>query len=175
MRWFRWSMCAAAIGVGGCGWVSRSSQYERDPFVMSHLTHSKEDPMFAATDGDHHVSVDTEPSRSASLTHNSRRPSRSNNDSSHSAFRHVSHSAADEQYRQLNGTLGYRTGKYGGWYIRYAGKGSGDPYGGEIVFANSPRMGLLREGDQIRVEGRVVHHGSGEPRYHVDSISLLAE
>ena len=59
---------------------------------------------------------------------------------------------------------------WGGAYVVY-GRSEKDEYGGKLRLAPSPRLGLLRQGDEVRVTGAVVRGPSG-PEYEIESLEL---
>ncbi|MFO0944790.1 MAG: hypothetical protein U1D30_02405 [Planctomycetota bacterium] len=52
MHWFSTVSLATCVSFGGCSWVNNRSDFERDPFVMSHLTHHKDDPLYAGSESE---------------------------------------------------------------------------------------------------------------------------
>ena len=61
----------------------------------------------------------------------------------------------------------------GGWYVDYVDLGDKDPYGGKLYLEKTPKLGMLREGDRVLVEGEVVKKRTGNPMYRVRSVALL--
>jgi hypothetical protein len=78
-----------------------------------------------------------------------------------------------EDYSWVEGRLVHRSGNEAGWYLRYdnaAGAGSKE---GELRLVDSPRIGLARVGDRVRVEGHLIKSDIGSDRYEIDSIVVL--
>lgn len=160
--------------VGGCR--SRGeprSEFERDPLVMSHLTHRKDDPAFAETETDVGRPDDGPTLRPASV---SKKPGRDEavHPDQPGAFGGPSRAHAPD-YSWLRGTLtrncsGQPTAR---WFIQYANAGGGDRFDGVLPLANAPRLGLLREGDRVELSGRVVEATTPDPQYYVESLALV--
>jgi hypothetical protein len=162
--------CVAAVG---CGWMKTRSDFERDPFVMSHLTHDKKDPMFAASENDLSLDGD-EPRMQSASTSRKPKPTRYDAPSDPRGASAASLARADD-YSWLEGRLSRQGGRSGGWYIRYATAGEGDRYGGQLRIVNNQRLGVAREGDVVRLAGRVVPQGRSDVAYEVASITILDE
>ena len=148
--------------VTGCGWIQPRSGFERDPFVMSHLSKSS-DESFAWD----------QPSRTRSLAMlTSRKPATKDAKDDFVAERpsDTSHAA---DFSWLVGKLVHREGTNGGWYVDYDDAGEADPYGGQLDLEKSPKLGLVRAGDRVLLEGEVVKKKSGNARYRVRSLALL--
>ncbi|QDU61400.1 hypothetical protein Pan216_22560 [Planctomycetes bacterium Pan216] len=161
-------------GLMGCG--STQSTFDRDPFVMNHLTHGKETPALHASDSDSKSTLDFAsdekmiPGESISRkSTNARAGSRpmAVPRGREATFAH------DPDYRWINGRLTHQEGRRPGWYVRFAEKHDDDEYDGALLLANDPRLGMFREGDLVHVEGTVVEHGLGDNRYHLDNIALM--
>lgn len=170
-------VCLGIAGVTwGCGWVQPRSDFDRDPFVMSHLTHSREDPLFAGSENESTFQRDESAVQSASISNKPGQGKKTTSDYQNTVYREQAAETPapgrGKDYSWLEGRLGHRTGKEGGWFIQYARSFENDNYGGELRFANTPRLGLLREGDRVLVRGAVVSDGLGDHRYRVDSIVL---
>ena len=166
-----------AVAASGCSWVNlRSGGPNRDPFVMSHLTHSKDDPLFAASDSS--ADFDEEPPLQSAFSVSRKSMFAAAQGVDKVARRpHVGQTGRGraEDYRWIRGHLGRRRGTHAGWYIRYASSADADRYGGELKIDDHPRLGLLREGDRVHLEGRLVGEGSDESIYRVESIALLEQ
>lgn len=78
----------------------------------------------------------------------------------------------DADYSWIVGRLRQRRGSDPRWYVEYARPGD-DPYGGEIDLEQSPELGLVREGDRVRIEGRILHHSDARPSYRVENLARL--
>lgn len=169
-------VCVLAVTAGGCKWVGGKSDFQRDPFVMSHLTHNKNDPLFASSEGDEDWDS---PTRSASATARKAEVARTSapaTPAQRSPYQQVSARAPRgraEDFKWIEGRLEHRNGNKPGWHIRYATNAENDTFGGEIRLANNPRLGLMREGDLVYVTGRLMDGDNAERRYEVETISLL--
>lgn len=167
-RWIRPISWTTVAMVAGCGWVNTRSNFERDPFVMSHLTHQKNDPLYAGSDSDHAFD-DDKPLQAASV---SRKEPRSD-------YRQMSYQNEPSQlsrasdFSWIEGRLVHRAGPESGWYVRYVDESNSGRNDAEIRLVDSPRLGLARAGDRVRLEGQVVDSDIGSPRYEVDSIVVL--
>jgi hypothetical protein len=135
-----------AASVTGCGWIQPRSSFERDPFVMSHLT--KEHDGGLAMD-------DFEPNGRAYM---SRKPT--------DRATHAS------DYSWVVGQL-RRMGSEGTWTIDYDAPADRDRFGGRLPLESAPNLGFVRDGDRVRIDGEVVAGRSGQPRYRVRSVALL--
>lgn len=155
---------AIAAVVSGCSWLNfRSGGNQRDPLLMSHLTHGKTDPMFAGSETAltfddqspiQAASVSRKYPKSQSLT-----PTQEN---------------TPGDFRWLKGRLERRGGPRPGWYLRYSDVAGNDPHGGAIRLQEDPRLGLLREGDHVYVEGEIIDSGLSQASYKLSSIRILA-
>lgn len=164
----------AAMGLcAGCKSTQKKSTAAdgRDPLTMSHLTHGKGDPLYAGSDNEMLVDEDRGPLKAASISRKpeSPKPRPPVRTIGFEATAIKSHAA---DYSWIIGQLERVPGRNGGWQIKYAGPGDDDRYGGRLPFANTPRLGLLREGDTVQVEGNLVETGFDRPSYRVDSIVL---
>lgn len=176
------ALLLAVWGGTGCAWLNQRRAPKRadsDPLLMSHLTHGKHDPLFAKTENA--LDFDS-PTRFASST--SKKP---NDGPSPSAVGSATSDAQEQSRRRLRecqcgraddfrwvvGQLAYHESK--GWSIRYAPAGVDKQFNGELPLTSSFRPGVLRVGDQVMVEGRVVHVGLDGYRYKVESIELVTQ
>lgn len=170
MRCFRILLAASFLSVlcNGCGWLGNRNGGERDPLLMSHLTHSKGDPMFAGTDSS--VTVDdTSVAQSASISRKILQ------DSKKAPLSQASYTDVGEDFTWLKGRLERRKGSRGGWYLRYASPGSKDPYGGAVLLQDDPRLGLFRVGDRVFVEGNLEKDQIAGATYKIDTVRILHE
>lgn len=163
------SLVVPAVLSAGCKSASKKPD-ARDPLTMSHLTHGKNDPLYAGTDSDM-LDDDRGTIKAASV---SRKPelTRDRQPVRTISFQDDPSRVRASDYSWIVGKLTRHSGKDGGWYIRYANAYDGDRFGGELRFANMPRLGLLRDGDNVQVEGAVIDSGFDRPAYRVDSIVL---
>lgn len=169
-----------SAGAIGCGWMNTRSDFERDPFVMSHLTHEKRDPMYATTDSDVHLDDETPKVRSASTSRKTpyssepRRLGLREGASTEAGIEPIgAKEGLSDDYGRLSGALERRKGNRGGWFIRYGSGSDTDRYGGELLIVNPDRLGLAREGDRVELEGQVVTRRPGEFGYRIRSVSFL--
>jgi hypothetical protein len=83
--------------------------------------------------------------------------------------------AAD--FSTLTGKLTFVHADGGVWVLRYAGLDTEDANGGSVILAKDRRLSHYRDGDVVRVEGRVLNSkGSsrlGAPLYQADVINLV--
>lgn len=178
-----WRLATATVAVFvlcGCTALRSQSGPPRDPLVMSHLTHSKEDPLFAGSENGPFPDPKDDPIRSATVARKLDRLPEIDNQS----FRNASlrtlvpeqqpeHGHASD-FRWLVGRVMHRDAPRAGWYLRYAPHFDGDRHGGEIALAENHRLTLLRDGDRVFVEGRVIDDRPGAPVYHVESLSVIS-
>jgi hypothetical protein len=86
----------------------------------------------------------------------------------------VSH-AADAS--SLTGKLTYVHADGGLWVLRYASLDTEDANGGSVILSRDGRLSNYREGDVVKVEGRITgQKGStrlGAPLYQVSGITLV--
>ncbi|MGL4461972.1 MAG: hypothetical protein ACRC1K_07450, partial [Planctomycetia bacterium] len=147
-RWANVALLGLALTSCSCAWVRSRSDFERDPFVMSHLTHGKGDPTYAATENESSLSSEGAAGRSpvtaASL---SKKPGSGATGSVKTVGggSSLGGSGAAEDFRWIEGRMVYRSGKKGGWAVRFGAPG--DRYGGEIAVADAAKLGVAREGD----------------------------
>src|SRR5262245_41002325 len=149
-------LLAASIAGNGCNWITRRSDFERDPLVMSHLTHNKNDPSYAGVENE---SADDQPPQGLAQS-----PSVSRKPPAADGYRHAlfeenaprrrSALHADD-YSWLEGRLTLRTGKRAGWHVRYAPMTENDRFGGELLLIEHSQLKLMREGDRVHLEGKV--------------------
>ena len=80
--------------------------------------------------------------------------------------------AAD--YRWLCGELQYSR-FHKTWRVRYGGLDEIDPYGGSVTLSEDVRLNGLRDGQHVRVEGRLVSPGERAiaPPYELTSIQVI--
>jgi hypothetical protein len=151
------------------GQPTSRSAFDRDPLVMAHLTHAKDDPAYRDTETDL-AKIDEPQLQPASSQTKANKPrlldgdvpvydaparSRSPN---YGWVRGVVHSTHSE-----SGTV---------WFVDYS-RSTKDQFGGKLRLAPSPRLGLLREGDPVHLTGRVVADDPLAPTYQVSDIILL--
>jgi hypothetical protein len=153
----------------GCNWINPRSNFERDPFVMSHLTKGSPDGGFASDE------APVRKSRWRWFTASNSKPPPPNEPN---PTRLAAQTAGwdvpthDPDYSWIVGRLRQRRGAHPQWYVEYARPGA-DPYNGEIDLEPSPELGLVREGDRVRIEGRLQHHSDARPRYRIENLARL--
>jgi hypothetical protein len=163
------SAAAAFVGCQSTPFQPKTrSAFDRDPLVMAHLTHSKDDPAFRDTETD--LAKIDEPQLQPAASHSkSNKPRFVDGPTSYSAPPR-SRSANYEWVRGVVSTS--RDGDQPIWYVDYS-RTSKDKFGGRLRLASSPRLGLLREGDPVHLTGRVVADDPLQPTYEVSDIVLL--
>jgi len=150
------------FAVTGCGWIQPRSGFERDPFVMSHLSKSPDESY--AWD---------RPARTRSLAMLTSRKPESTEVEDSLALKRRSDSSHASDFSWLVGKLVRDEGAKGTWYVDYDEAEASDPFGGKIALEKSPKLGMIREGDRVLLEGEVVKKRAGDARYRVRSIALL--
>jgi hypothetical protein len=94
-----------------------------------------------------------------------------------SARRHGLRGEHAADFSTITGQLTFAHVDGGVWVLRYADLGTEDANGGSVILARDARLSKYREGDVIRVEGRIVDSkGSsrlGGPLYQVRVINLI--
>jgi hypothetical protein len=142
------------------------STFDRDPLVMSHLTHRRDDPAFAESESDVGKEDET-PIKPASIS-KSNKPVRP--ELTAAAYGGPSRGRAPD-YSWLRGSVRYHRddGGENGWYIHY-GRSEKDRYEGKLRLASSPRLGLLREGDEVQITGRLIDGDGANPIFQVESL-----
>ena len=86
----------------------------------------------------------------------------------HPGFNHT------EDYSSLTGQLQHsRITK--GWRLRYASVDEVDPYGGSVTLMEDARLSDLKDGDIVRVHGRLVNPEDRgiAPPYQIDSVQTM--
>jgi hypothetical protein len=180
-NFWRWAACGAAMTLGAVGCKSTwnpfqarsKSAFDRDPLVMSHLTHSKDDPAYRDTDTDLGRYDEPQLQPASATQSRSNKPTAVGDATDYGA---PLRSRAPD-YAWLRGTVQYSRGEAGGpresgWIVEY-GRSSKDRYGGRLRLAPSPRLGLLREGDPVHLSGRIDARDPAHPVYDVADIILL--
>lgn len=149
----RWMALGLLLPLAGCGWIRPRSDFERDPFVMSHLT----------KDGDDGVAWGEKSDRRLSFT--SHKPGE-RADAPRDRRAHA------DDYHWIVGRLDRSTDSDAGWIVIYENH-VGDRYEGQLPLEKSSQLGLVREGDRVLLEGEVVTTRAGEHEYRVRSLALL--
>jgi hypothetical protein len=174
-------ICAVAFTAIGCkgggagggllamGQPKTRSAFDRDPLVMAHLTHAKDDPAFRETETD--LAKIDEPTLQPAAGHSkSNKPRYSEDVPSYD----VPSRSRSPDYKWVRGIV--RSSRNGSssltWFVDYS-RTATDKFGGRLRLAPSPRLGLLREGDPVHLTGRIVADDPSEPRYEVADIILL--
>jgi hypothetical protein len=146
------------------------SAFDRDPLVMAHLTHSKDDPAYRDTETD--IAKLDEPQLQPASSHTKSNKPRLL-ESGPPGIDAPARSRAPD-YQWVRGVVHSTRTDGGGtaWYVDYS-RTAKDKFGGRLPLAPSPRLGLLREGDPVQLTGRVVADDPLEPKYQVSDIILL--
>lgn len=150
--------------LGGCGWISTRSDFDRDPFVMSHLTKGSGDPSVAYDE-----ELDGKRSFLSASTSRKQNPSLKRHTGRRSAAQ-ASHAA---DYRWIRGRLSRSKNAPNNWSIQYPHGEASDAFGGELVLERTPKLGLLREGDLVLLEGQLVTPEPGKTSYRVTDIARV--
>ena len=129
---------------------------------MSHLSKSS-DESFAWD----------QPSRTRSLAMLTSRKPATNDATDRLVAERASDTSHAADFSWLVGKLVHREGSNGGWYVDYEDSSDADPYGGKLTLEKSPKLGLVRAGDRVLLEGEVVKKRSGGAQYRVRSLALL--
>lgn len=156
-----------AVGANGCGWLTPprlGNASQRDPLLMSHLTHGKNDPTFAGSETG--MAFDDESVVQSASVSRKYTPATSQ-------LRSQTLTDVANDHSWLQGTLERREGNRPGWYVRYASASSKDPYGGVLLLQDDPRLGLLRVGDRVFIEGQVEDDVVTGPSYKLNAIRIL--
>jgi len=167
-------LCVAVLAVvTGCkspfGQPQTRSAFDRDPLVMAHLTHAKDDPAYRDTETDL-AQIDSPQLQPASSHTKANKPRLL--ESSVPVYDAPARSRSPN-YGWVRGVV-HSTHSDGGttWFVDYS-RSTKDKFGGRLRLAPSPRLGLLREGDPVHLTGRVVADDPLEPSYQVSDIILL--
>lgn len=165
------AVLAAAAGCKspfGFGQPASRSAFDRDPLVMAHLTHAKDDPAYRDTETD--LAQIESPQLQPASSHTKSNKPRFETDVP--VYDAPARSRAPN-YGWVRGVV-YSTRTENGpvWYVDYS-RSSKDQFGGRLRLAPSPRLGLLREGDPVHLTGRVVADDPLAPTYQVSDIILL--
>jgi len=168
------AVAALAVGCSSSSLFSFSqpksrSAFDRDPLVMAHLTHSKDDPAYRDTETD--LAKMDEPQLQPASSHTKSNKPRMLESGPPGADAPARSRAPD--YQWVRGVVHTsRTDGGSAWFVDYS-RTSKDKFGGRLRLTPSPRLGLLREGDPVLLTGRVVADDPLEPRYEVSDIILL--
>ena len=160
------SIMLFSAGLTGCKWVSPRSNFERDPLVMSHLSTSNKRSYGAtetATPKGNYQTRYLDPRSGVERT---------SHDEAQSA---EIKSIGWPDYKSITGRVHYRIGKNPGWYLHFVQRNVDDRFGNAVMLAESPKLGLLREGDLVRIQGDIVNLYPGDIRYRVDLVTVLSE
>ncbi len=160
-------LCTSSIG---CQWISPRSNFERDPLVMSHLSNRSTSAKRSVGYSDE--AGKSKPYESRYLNPNGNGIERASlNDSESGSVRN----ADWPEYKSLTGRVHYRIGRNPGWYLHFTQRNRNDKLGAAIMLADGPKLGLIREGDLVRISGEIVDTTPGDMRYRVDSVTVLSE
>ncbi len=143
-------MASWALSTAGCSWINPRSGFERDPFVMSHLSRS-DDFAFDGRTGDTTVAGVNRPSRMAS-------------DSNPKLSTH----AVD--FSWVMGRIAPSTEEDGAWTLQF------DDSKGEkraIPLENHPLLGKVRPGDKVMVEGNLVPSSRSSRTMRIRRVALI--
>lgn len=177
-HWLPLAVVGLVLGPPGCSALGPRTGSARDPLVMSHLTHSKEDPLYSGSETGPWKPGGQGPLEPASVA---RKPSLPRPERQggyrYSDYQESLPPGATNvplgNYRWVEGRVTHRMSPESGWRLRYAPGLAADRYGGELMLVDRPELAILREGDRVYVEGRVVERRPGDFRYHVDSLAVL--
>jgi hypothetical protein len=141
-----------AISTAGCSWINPRSGFERDPFVMSHLSRS-DDFAFDGRAGDPSIA----------------RLSRSNRTALPSASPpRLSTHASD--FSWVMGRIAPSTQEDGAWALQFDdSKGERR----EIPLEHHPLLGQVRPGDKVMVEGNLVATSRSPRTMRVRRVALI--
>lgn len=145
----QWMLIGTLSLATGCQWIHTRSDFERDPLVSSHLN-GKKDGGSAPTSS----AVANAPKTTVARKPIGPGPSHA------------------PDYRWIDGRLVYKHGRGEGWHLRYAPWYEKDRYNGEIRLAPHPRLGMVKEGDRVRVEGKVVSRPDGSVEYEATGLAF---
>jgi hypothetical protein len=156
-------------GLFAMGQPKTRSAFDRDPLVMAHLTHHKDDPAYRDTDTD--LAKIDEPTLQPASSHTKANKPRYTEDVP--SYDVPARSRAPD-YQWVRGIVRStnESGSNRTWFVDYS-RTTKDKFGGRLKLTPSPRLGLLREGDPVHLTGRVVSDDPTEPRYEVSDIILL--
>ena len=170
----------AMLSAAGCKtpWTSKQPQrtksaFDRDPLVMAHLTHAKDDPAYRDSDID--FSPSNEPRlQPASATSNLTRSNKPMSPGSVIGAIDGPIRGRAPDYSWLRGTVRTAGNRFeeNAVFLDF-GRSDGDRFGGKIKLANSPRLELLRDGDLVYLTGQLRTSQNKEPIYTVDNVVLL--
>jgi hypothetical protein len=166
----------------GCAWFRPKSSYDRDPLVQSHLLGKKNRTAgLAKGDAGRGDSVlqptgsstsnkpaYPNPYRGAVDPDGDRLPGRLPGEQAQ--FGH------DPDFRWIIGRIERLPERGADFYVRYAEPDSADRndrFGGRLRLAFSPRLAMIREGDIVKLEGRLLDTIGKEPGYQVGSFAIL--
>ena len=153
-------LTGTALLLAGCGWIRPRSDFERDPFVMSHLTKGNEGA-YAADDLDGRRGI-----LSASTSRKRVPPLPSARDTQTGGPTPSAHAS---DFSWVRGRLLRQRDEI---VVQYADGGTDDEFGGRLRLEKTPELGLFRSGDFVVVTGEVVASRPGDARYRVRSVAL---
>jgi hypothetical protein len=80
--------------------------------------------------------------------------------------------AAD--FSWIVGELGYQHSRGGVWTVRYLPLDRTDVHGGQVILNKDPRLAEFKEGDIVRIEGRISKRSASRPpTYRITAISKV--
>ncbi len=86
------------------------------------------------------------------------------------SFEDLGPHAAD--FSWIVGELGYQHSRGGVWTVRYLPLDQSDAHGGQVILNKDPRLAEFKEGDTVRIEGRISKRSTtGPPTYRITTIS----
>jgi hypothetical protein len=162
------SGCRGGSSPFAFGEPKSRSAFDRDPLVMAHLTHAKDDPAYRDTETD--LARIDEPQLQPASSHSKSNKPTIDGPTSYNA---PARSRAPD-YQWVRGVVHTARADGGGsaWYVDYS-RTSKDKFGGRLRLNSTPRLGLLREGDPVHLTGRIVADDPLDPRYEVSDIILM--
>jgi len=174
-------LALAVTMTGGCAWFRPKSSYDRDPLVQSHLLGRKNRTAGLAKGDGRPDSVlqPTSSSTSNKPPFPNYRAAVDDPDADRLPGRLPGEAASlghDPDFRWVIGRVERLPERGNDFYLRYAEPDSADRndrFGGRLRLAFSPRLAMMREGDIVKIEGRLLDTIGKEPSYQVGSLAIL--
>jgi hypothetical protein len=77
-----------------------------------------------------------------------------------------------EDFSWIVGELGYQHSRGGVWTVRYLPFDRTDANGGQVILSKDARLAQFKEGDMVRIEGRIAKRSNtSSPTYRITAIS----